>query len=64
MFQALLVTANSEAYFDLEFFVNTEDSAKLIQALLDQVLAKVETSPEYLKIILDLVKEAADKKII
>ena len=59
-----MVTADSEAYFDLEFFVNTEDSAKLIQALLDQVLAKVETSPEYLKIILDLVKEAADKKII
>ena len=63
-FQVLLVNADSEASFDLEFFVNAEESTKMIEALQVQVLAKVEASPEYLSIILGLVEEAANKKVI
>ena len=60
-----MVSADSDAEFDLELFgVSAEESKKMIRALQDQVLAKVETSPEYLNIILGLVEEAASKKII
>ena len=59
-----MVSDDSGASFDLESLVDEEQSTKMIQALQEHVLAKVEASPEYLNIILGLVEEAAKRKII
>ena len=59
-----MVSDDSGASFDLESLVDEEQSTKIILALQEHVLAKVEASPEYLNIILGLVEEAAKRKII